>query len=259
MFRKWKHKITYSKRNILKHGSFFDITKYEFNCSLTSPVKIVFFSDLHIQSKNFNAIDLIREINKLEPDWIIFGGDLLTILTLHKEAKAFLKELKSKTGKLAVLGNWENKRRIWIPLSTWLSYFSDCNFTLLTNTSIKNSNFVFTGLLPDSNKSLYNLIENNNNTFNCLISHKPANAIKYLNLTKSNINLVLSGHTHGGQIRIPRFGAIKTSSEYWKLFEYGLYSNKITSTNLIISSGIGYTGIKTRLFCKSEIVYITLY
>ena len=134
-------------------------------------------------------------------------------------------------------------------------FFHSTGFTLLANSSYKTDNIQFIGLIPDTDD--YSFIENNKfNGITCLLSHKPDNAAYLQNAGILNYNLSLCGHTHGGQIRIPGFGAIVTSSKYWKLFEYGHYYNKKKYSNLIVSSGLGYTRIKRRLFCKSEIVLI---
>ena len=113
----------------------------------------------------------------------------------------------------------------------------------------------FIGLSPEI--KLHKLPYLSNKNFNCIISHKPCTAVGSFNPVEfSDINLILSGHTHGGQIRIPGFGAIHTSSDHWKLFEYGHYQHKISNTHMIVTNGIGYTGPNIRLFCKPEIVRI---
>ena len=255
IFNSWENKANYRTRNILVKNDIFDTVKYTIQLPGLNGKKILFFSDLHIQNENFHAELLIERINSLEPDWIIFGGDLLTLLYYHKYAAKFMTRLNAKNKKFIILGNWEKRRLCWIPLNNWNNFFHSTGFTLLANSSYKTENIQFIGLIPDTDD--YSFIENNKfNGITCLLSHKPDNAAYLQNAGILNYNLSLCGHTHGGQIRIPGFGAIVTSSKYWKLFEYGHYYNKKKCSNLIVSSGLGYTGIKRRLFCKSEIVLI---
>jgi predicted MPP superfamily phosphohydrolase len=73
------------------------------------------------------------------------------------------------------------------------------------------------------------------------------------------VDLYLAGHTHGGQWRLPGFGAILTSSRYWKRYEAGPYRQG--QTQLYVSRGLGLEGFGTpraRLFCPPEVVSLTL-
>jgi len=72
----------------------------------------------------------------------------------------------------------------------------------------------------------------------------------------ADVPLILTGHTHGGQVRIPLFGAVKTSSRFRKRFERGLYRHRKTGTWMFVSSGVGVTGIAMRLFCPPEALII---
>jgi predicted MPP superfamily phosphohydrolase len=73
------------------------------------------------------------------------------------------------------------------------------------------------------------------------------------------VDLFLAGHTHGGQWRVPGFGAILTSSRYWKRYEAGRYREG--RTHLYVSRGLGLEGFgapRARFFCPPEIVLITI-
>ena len=73
------------------------------------------------------------------------------------------------------------------------------------------------------------------------------------------VDLYLAGHTHGGQWRVPGFGALLTSSQYWKRYEAGAYREG--DTQLYVSRGIGLEGFGTpraRFFCPPEVVSIAL-
>jgi predicted MPP superfamily phosphohydrolase len=73
------------------------------------------------------------------------------------------------------------------------------------------------------------------------------------------VDLFLAGHTHGGQWRLPGFGAILTSSRFWKRYEGGAYREG--GTQLYVSRGIGMEGFgapRARFFCPPEVVAISL-
>jgi uncharacterized protein len=252
---KWDNKVNYRKRNIIFRNNIFDIVKYTFSVPKITNKKIIFSSDLHIQSKTFHENLLVEKINNLKPDWIIFGGDLLTLLCYQENSANFLSRLTAKECKLSTLGNWEERRLRWMSLDRWKLFYQSAGFTLLANSYYETKNIQFLGLIPD-NKNYSFIKKNKFSGTTCLISHKPDDSIHLYNSELLKPDISLCGHTHGGQIRIPWFGAIVTSSKYWKSFEYGYYHNKKSNTNLIVSSGLGYTGIKHRLLCRPEIVLI---
>jgi len=73
------------------------------------------------------------------------------------------------------------------------------------------------------------------------------------------VDLFLTGHTHGGQWRLPCFGALLTSSRYWKRYEAGHYRQG--RTHLYVSRGLGLEGFGTpraRFFCPPELVAVTI-
>jgi predicted MPP superfamily phosphohydrolase len=76
---------------------------------------------------------------------------------------------------------------------------------------------------------------------------------------EEKVDLYLAGHTHGGQIRLPLFGAVFTASSYGKRYEQGLY--EIGETTLYVSRGLGMEGQgapRARFLCPPEIVAVDL-
>jgi predicted MPP superfamily phosphohydrolase len=76
---------------------------------------------------------------------------------------------------------------------------------------------------------------------------------------QSGIDLYLAGHTHGGQVRIPIYGAVITASVYYKKYEAGLY--QVGNTTLYVSRGIGMEGDiapRVRFLAPPEVVVIDL-
>jgi predicted MPP superfamily phosphohydrolase len=93
-------------------------------------------------------------------------------------------------------------------------------------------------------------------TFNVLLYHSPDLMPEAVEL---GVDLYLCGHTHGGQIRLPLFGAIITSSAFWKRYEMGRYEEG--NTTLYVSRGLGLEGFgapRARFLASPEIILWTL-
>lgn len=133
-------------------------------------------------------------------------------------------------------------------------------FQYLRNSFFYNHPFFFYGFDDfKEGKPLFkkDFLTGETTAFRCVISHNPDNIPIHLTEEDlSRIPLILCGHTHGGQIRIPLFGALKTSSVFWKRFEGGLYRHKRTGTLMFVTAGIGISGIPLRLFCPPEALLI---
>jgi uncharacterized protein len=90
--------------------------------------------------------------------------------------------------------------------------------------------------------------------FSIYLQHSP----DFLRETsKAGYDLYLAGHTHGGQVRIPGFGAVVTLSRFWKKYESGLFREG--PTHLYVSRGLGLEGgwaPRIRLFCRPEVTVI---
>jgi predicted MPP superfamily phosphohydrolase len=77
--------------------------------------------------------------------------------------------------------------------------------------------------------------------------------------SKLGIDLYLCGHTHGGQVRLPFYGAVLTSSELGKQYDMGYY--RLRDTHLYVSRGIGMEGMgapRVRFLCPPEITLFSI-
>ena len=87
-----------------------------------------------------------------------------------------------------------------------------------------------------------------------LLAHSPA---IYPAAINESIDLVLAGHTHGGQIRIPLIGAVYVPGQgFFPKYDYGMYSSG--QTTMVINAGLGESVIPNRFNMRPEIVLITL-
>ncbi len=235
--------------------------------------KLLFFSDIHLRptgkapaGKNlppwhnagFPGDAILRVAEEFQPDYTLFGGDLIRHICCFDAGISFLKAMPGRR-KLSVYGNWDKRRASWFPFQVFERELESASFVPLVNEAVTIDGIRFFGL--DDFKSGFPRYEapEKKPLFNCVLSHNP-DAVP-LAMTEQDLrgtDLILCGHTHGGQIRIPGYGAVLTSSIHGKRFEYGLYENKDTGTEMFVSAGLGITFIPVRIFCPPEIVKIEL-
>lgn len=225
-------------------------------------LKVVHFSDLHYlrvtNSKKLQAI--VDEINLINPDIVFFTGDLIDKdfnPTEEEENKLIelLKSINSKYGKYAIIGNHDYVKEE----EQIQNILTNSNFTLLQNTYdiiySDNNDKLFIGGVDtysydkaDIDKTMEYFSNNEDISYKIILSHEP----DYIDtiLSKYDINLVLSGHSHNGQINIP---FIKTLFLPYGSKKYYENYYKVNNTDLYISSGIGQSRINMRLFKKPSI------
>ena len=241
--------------------------------SALSGQRILFFSDLHLRPQpaacfprrlRWQGAQLIRDflldtVQKYHPDHIFFGGDAIAYLCTFGECLELFRELRCPGLKLGVCGNWDL-------LNRWLSqrYLQDrfrkeAGLRLLANEAVSSGSLRVFGFEDIRRASPEYQSAPRRAPFECILAHNPDTIP--LSMTPDqlkSVDLILCGHTHGGQIRIPLFGALATSSKFWKRFEYGLYENRRTGTRMLITAGLGVTFIRRRIFCPPEAVIIDL-
>lgn len=225
-------------------------------------LKIVHFSDIHynraITLKKIESI--VKEINLIKPDIVVFTGDLLdkdAILTNtdYDELGKILKKINAPSGKYAILGNHDYEKEE----ENAIKILKNSNFTYLENTYDiiydKYGNKVFIGGIgsviqnkDDIDKTLNSLSNKDNISYKIILIHEPDIADEIT--TGYKINLILAGHSHGGQIRLPLIGALY-APPYAKKYQNEYY--KINDCNLYISTGIGVSTINYRLWDKPSI------
>jgi uncharacterized protein len=259
----WKHQISFRKRKIVSETDNFIVTAY----NITSPkvfkeTSIIFFSDTHFNKNNIKLQDeLLNLINSFYSDVVIFGGDLVSYNINLPKSIEFLAKINPKADKLGVLGNWEYRKIGWPGnIDFWVKKFKEANFKILADSCHKKNNITFYGLNYNRKSIAQNFISDSDK-FTCLISHIPDSATNYIRHNNlRSIDLILAGHTHGGQIRIPYLNSLIHSLLFGKTSEYGLYKNRHLDTELIITNGIGNNDIfDIRLFCKPEIVNVKIH
>ena len=227
--------------------------------NLKKPYKIVQLSDIHIggiiNDEFIKAI--VQRVNKLNPDLVVITGDLVDIKI--KEAMSALielKNLKSKYGTYFIVGNHEYFHGIKEIINT----IKSLDITVLENENFYigeyKKGFNLAGVYdvmgyraehhkPDLNKALSN-IDKDSPTI--LLAHQP----RFIEEVKEDVDLVLSGHTHGGQI-YPFKYLVQLQQPYVK----GLHKHN-ENTQIYVNKGTGFWGPPMRLGASSEITFITI-
>ncbi|MEA3494809.1 MAG: metallophosphoesterase [Bacteroidota bacterium] len=221
--------------------------------------KIVFITDIH--HGPFLSIErikkLVKRINKLEPDYILMGGDYV-----HREPEYItpvfeeFNNLKATNGIYGVLGNHDH----WESADLTRQMMIKNGIKICDNKSywvkIGNDSIKIGGvgdLWEDSQQLDSTTHDLNDSDFSILISHSP----DYIeNMPKDLIDLTLSGHTHGGQMTFFGMWAPILPSKYGQKYRYGL--KNFDGMQAYISSGIGTITPPLRFFCRPEIVVISL-
>lgn len=211
-------------------------------------LKIVHVTDLHYGMTNEKKLKkLVKEINLTKPDIVLFTGDLVDKNTeynkeIDNKLIENLKNINAYYGKYYVNGDED------LLYKTFDTIMSNSNFISLDDTyeviyNEKNETIFLSGISPD--KSLTNEIKENINlnTYNykILLTHYPDSVTSVL---KYNFDLIASGHSLNGQVRLPFIGSVYTKENSRKY--YNSYY-KIDNTNFYISSGIGNSTINIRL------------
>lgn len=215
-------------------------------------MKIVHFTDLHygMSVDEDKLISLVEMINKTKPDIVVFTGDLVdrhTSVTdeISNTLSKHLSSINAVYGKYYVKGNHDKVNK------SYDSIMLDSNFKCLDESydviySKDNKSIFITGVAVDKsldNDTVTNINMNDYN-YKILLMHYPDETDKIL---RYNFDLVLSGHSHNGQVRFPVIGKIITPDNAKKYYdEY----YKISNTHLYISGGIGNSTLNLRFFNK---------
>ena len=269
---------------ILIYGSIIEprlmkITNIDINLRQTQKheqLKIVHISDIHVGTykKEQYIRRLADEINKIRPDLVVMTGDF--ILNNQEDAEYLrpLEKISRIYPTYAVTGNHEYNLGDWNNSSfsslndkttTLRKVFDEIGVTLLENQTKliadNQGSFYLIGIedIWKQNEELKNNLEKITANLNreyptILLSHNPDIIIQ----DTSAFDLILSGHTHGGQIRLPFIGSVmKLPTEISDSYDKGLFSLE-NGNQLFITSGVGESSPRSRLFCLPEIVVINL-
>ncbi len=223
-----------------------------------STVKILHLGDLHFERQTIRETALLQKVKELKPDLILLSGDILNLSRLHDEqswqgARAIFQQLSAPLGVYLVTGSPAVDLEEIIP-----HLLVDLPVRLLKDEAITipvGSDFItlvgsFCSHHPHEDGPALEILTQSiadKHRYRILLYHTPDLAPVAARL---GYDLQLSGHTHGGQVCLPLYGALFTGSLYGKQFESGLY--QMEDMKLYITRGIGLEGAgapRVRFLC----------
>ncbi|MCL2441451.1 MAG: metallophosphoesterase [Treponema sp.] len=257
---------------ILFSCSSIKIRTYEMETPLLkedTSIKIVLISDLHSTIFGKEQIKLIEKIKEQNPDLILLAGDILDDVVPHRGTELLLAGINTIAPIYYVTGNHEywcreiNEIRLLLQ-SYQVNILSDSYVRI----NIKNNYIILAGI-EDPDKERYETPGYNQNEimerafreldeidlFKILIAHRPENIETY---KKYSFNLVLSGHSHGGQVRIPFImnGLYAPNQGLFPKYAGGLYRHD--EKVHIVSRGLSINPRLPRIFNNPELVVVII-
>ena len=236
-------------------------------------LSILHLSDLHLKNGNYRIIKMIKKFEKLNPDLILITGDFVDFDNNIEFCAECLGKLKVKKGIFGVFGNHDYFR--YTILDTILrnkttsrlndyarmaEVLNNKGISIITNShkyiNINGQDICIIGVGERGSRP-YDMARAlpsvENNSFKILICHYP-DVIFDPDISK--VDLVLAGHTHGGQIRLPIFGALVNWSKLPLKYASGL--SRHNGIILHVSPGFGTASLPLRFLCKPEATLLEL-
>jgi len=222
-------------------------------------LRIAHLSDIHIRSFNDYLRQVAEAVETLAPDVILLTGDYLERSRNIRGVQSFLEVLRAPAGVFAVQGNWEYWARV--EGENLRRHFAGAGADLLINErrdiDLQGIPVSLLGLdYPSSADSLVRLQQQSDPArLNILLSHVPAFDH---GLLAPGTDLILSGHTHGGQVRLPGLPP-PILPRFSGKFYSGLFRVGETNTPLYVTRGVGTSVLPVRFFCRPEITLFRLH
>lgn len=225
--------------------------------------KIAHISDLHGKRFGKGNSRLARLIDSMRPDVLCMTGDMVN--GKRDDGSAFIEllaNLKGKYPRLYVTGNHEN-RNVWLSeKANWegfLSTLKKYGTTILDGSSYscEGRQVSFHGIKDYRKKHLdieESLGAKDEGAVNIALIHRPS---RFESAAKAGYDLILSGHIHGGVVRIPFAGGLLSPDKaIFPKYDKGIFHD--FRSTLFITSGLGNSRLYPKLMNRPEVVLITL-
>ncbi|MDD4700140.1 MAG: metallophosphoesterase [Oscillospiraceae bacterium] len=254
----WQNKVIITTEYVLKKDSA--------NQNLDG-FRIINISDLHNNDYNESLISIIRNQN---PNIIVITGDLINKDEDVDISLKLIRDIINIAPVFYVQGNHESCLKDY---NEFADLLTSSGVKVLDNTSAtvcyKNTLINFIGIMSPKYRSslqtklhktvtssINNTIKSNckKGILNILLAHNPELIKLY---SKSGVDLVLSGHAHGGMVRLPFIGGLVASNQgLFPKYTSGIHT--IKNTSMVVSRGIGNHMGAIRIFNKPEVVTVIL-
>ncbi|GFK95688.1 3',5'-cyclic adenosine monophosphate phosphodiesterase CpdA [Fundidesulfovibrio magnetotacticus] len=196
----------------------------------------------------------LRHVEAFAPDAVLFGGDLVEYELEHlAETEHFLRELARVAPVFAVLGNHD----IYVDGGRVARFLSVCGARVLRGESVPLAGpwgrFTLAGLRDayEPERS-WRCLEGQDPATTLMLAHNPQMALA----APEGLApwLTLSGHTHGGQLRLPVIGAAINQADR----RIGPGLGTVDGRRMVVSAGLGYAGLPVRLACPPDVTHVVI-
>lgn len=237
--------------------------------NISSDVKLALITDLHCCLYGESQSQLINAIDKNKPDAVLLGGDIFDDHYVNDNSHILIDNISQNYKTYYVSGNhewWSGK------MYEYFEYLKNAGVTILRGDSdylTVNDNIIVISGVDDPEVNMYDpsyktyevqletIADNiSSEYYNVLLAHRPENAKQYFNY---DFDLVLSGHAHGGQVRIPFVlnGIYAPNQGFFPELAGGIYA--FDNKNLIVSRGLSRENTELpRIFNRPELVFVSL-
>ena len=232
--------------------------------------RIIHVSDYHNAWFGWRGRHLLNKIREADGDVILITGDIIDRRTPNlRRSKHFTRKVSEILPAYYVTGNHEAHYKRWFNLKKYITESEMENLSFSSVELVKDGESINLAGMPDPwflgdeedpdvhlyfDKMLQHRLRGMPEGYTILMSHRPELFHIY---SKYNLDLVLSGHAHGGQIRLPYIGGLY-SPHQGILPRYTEGTHFKNGTTLSISRGLGNSRFPFRVFNRPEIIVITL-
>jgi hypothetical protein len=217
------------------------------------PIRIVHFSDIHSESRPRLERQLVDAVAAEHPDLIVFTGDSINVLSGLRNLRQCIAAMAKIAPTFVVRGNWDTENWFKVEL------FGGTGAIELNGDAVRREisgvPIWIAGLAFDNRSGLNSAVRRiPEGEFSLFLYHSPD---LIPDVAAHGIDLYCAGHTHGGQVALPFYGALVTLSKFGKRYESGLYHER--STWLYVNRGIGMAGgilPRLRFWSRPELTVI---
>jgi uncharacterized protein len=232
-----------------------ETTHYVVQGSVGAPMKIAQLSDLHTHGIGPRERRIFAILAAEKPDVIVITGDSLAGYGgTYQDCRKVYEQLHAPLGVWFVRGNWENDHFIR-PAHHEREFYESAGVHLLLNANAELRPDVWLIGLNDPSSGIVRLDSAlagvPPDAYKIAIFHAPG----YFDKIAGKVNLVLAGHTHGGQILIPYVHPFWLPKDSGR-FLAGWYEED--GSKMYVSRGIGWSGLPIRFLCRPEVDIVTV-
>lgn len=228
-----------------------EVTHQRIAAPLSTPLKIAHLTDIHMSRLGSRERRMLRIVEEEKPDLIVITGDSINVTSDYPAFREALTSLHAPLGVWVVHGNHED----WWPINNELEFYESAGAKLLMNANHEAREGVWLigfddlyGGSPDAVRAFAGVPEA---AYKIALFHSPA----FFETVAGRCDLVLAGHSHGGQVCLPLFGPLWLPPFSGK-YVAGWFQQ--LGIQMYVSRGVGTSIIDVRFCCRPEIAIITV-